>query len=564
MKIVIKEWLKAPRAVLIMLVTIAVAGVKSWAAVQTSVYIPKVITEGVLNSPAMWWLIFVSVLAVVMDTAYSVMESKSYRIFYTTTVTRFTRAILDARYELYTKYSNAHIMYCQDFVQDSSTVGKCCIRISSNVIHMVLNAGAIIILAPEVLLPISAMYAVMVVLVLPLYKKIGFYDRESKDTMKQRNQVLENTVYGFSEVRTNCTQEYEYDRVKKMNWKIYNLLNVKNRWIGSLMFAASGMDGLGTIVAMIYVIRLIAAGTISAATGISVVTMAGSLLGGLMNILDLVDTCSEVTSRADSWEAVMRDASVPQWPGSIEMVPLQDSIEIKDVKFAYGDTGSVLNGCSMSIKAGTKIGICGKSGDGKSTLLKLLCKFYEPDKGSIKVDGVDLYEIRANSFYDQVSVVSQEITIFPGSILENIRYGRPDVTEHAVIEACKKAELYDFVMKLPQQLQTEVGPRGMKLSGGQRQRVALARMFLKDPSIIILDEATSALDNNSEKAIQRVIEKMEGKTIIMVAHRLSTIENCDQIFVMENGQIVERGTSKELEAMNGIYSKMLHAAAEEE
>lgn len=563
MKVVIREWLKCKKAIFIMLVTIAVAGIKAWTVVQCSLYIPRAVASGSATSPDMQWLIFVSILAVIMDSIYVMMESKSYRIFFTTTCNRFMRNIVDAEYELYTKYSLAYITHVQGFIQDASSVGKFVIRISSNIIHMCLNIGAIILLAPpRLILTISVMYLIMALCIWPFYKIIGKHDQKARDKMKERDQVVENAVYGFTEVRLNNTQDNEYRRVSRYNTDIYQELNIKNRFNAILMFGASGMDGAGTIVAALMVLTCIINGTMTAATGVSVIIMAGNLLGGLMNILDMVDSASEITSRSQKWEDFMKDASKRSHNGEIKMAPLHQRISVSNVDFSYGDTGSVLEDCKLDIIAGTKIGICGRSGDGKSTLLKLLCDFYQPDKGSIKFDGVDLRDIERHSLYDQMAVVSQDIMIFPGTILENITYGRPDVTEHAVIEACKKADLYDFVMKFPNQLQTEVGPRGIKLSGGQRQRVALARMFLKNPSIIILDEATSALDNASEKLIQRAIEEMTGKTIIMVAHRLTTIDNCDTIFVMENGHIVEEGSPKELKEIDGYYAAMLKAGTE--
>lgn len=563
MKIVIREWLKCERAILIMLATILIAGIKAWTVVQCSIYIPRAVASGSFESSEMQWLIFVSILAVIMDSIYIMMESKSYRTFFTATSNRFMRSIVDTKYELYTKYSLAYITHVQGFIQDASSIGKLVIRISSNVINMCLNIGAIILLAPpQIILTISLMYLIMVFCVLPFYKLIGKHDRAARDKMSERDQVVENAVYGFAEVRLNNTQDIEWIKVKNYNNGIYQELNIKNRFNAILTFMASGMDGIGTIVATVMVIVCIASGTMTAATGVSVVIMAGNLLGGLMNILDMIDSASEITSRSTKWERFMRDASETPTDGTIKMKPLQRDIHISNVDFSYGDTGSVLRHCDMKIEANTKIGICGKSGDGKSTLLKLLCNFYQPDSGTIKFDGINLQDIERSSLYEQMAVVSQDITIFPGTILENITYGRPNVTEHAVIEACKKAELYDFIMKFPKQLQTEVGPRGIKLSGGQRQRVALARMFLKNPSIIILDEATSSLDNASEKLIQRAIEEIRDKTVIMVAHRLTTIDKCDKIFVMENGSIVEEGTPEELKAKNGYYAAMLNANTE--
>jgi ABC-type multidrug transport system fused ATPase/permease subunit len=210
----------------------------------------------------------------------------------------------------------------------------------------------------------------------------------------------------------------------------------------------------------------------------------------------------------------------------------------------------------MVIRKGERVGICGETGDGKSTLLKLLNRFYLPDSGHISIDHVNMDQITMSSYRKLVGSVQQENIVFPGSIRDNILFAVPNATEYELIEACKKAELYNFVSKLPEKFDTVVGPRGLTLSGGQKQRIALARLFLQDPEIILLDEATSALDNETETLIQDAIAKLEGKTIITVAHRLSTIKDCDCIYVMKGGRVAEFGTHEKLIERGGIYAAM--------
>ena len=189
-------------------------------------------------------------------------------------------------------------------------------------------------------------------------------------------------------------------------------------------------------------------------------------------------------------------------------------------------------------------------------MLKLLNKFYDIDEGELTIDGVEISDVTAESYRRKVGSVHQENTIFPGTILENVKYGSPEATEYEIIEACKRAKLYDFITSLKDGFNTDVGPKGLKLSGGQKQRIALARLFLQDPEIIILDEATSALDNETEQFIQDAIAALHGKTIITVAHRLTTIQNCDWIYVLDGGKIIEDGTHQTLMEHGGAYAHM--------
>lgn len=242
-------------------------------------------------------------------------------------------------------------------------------------------------------------------------------------------------------------------------------------------------------------------------------------------------------------------------------------IEFKNVSFAYGnldktlptfnpdDLGLIINNLSLYIPAGKTIAIVGTTGSGKSTLVKLLLRFYDASSGKITIDGINIQELNLYDLRRSIGLVSQDVFLFHGTVAENIAYGTFEATDEAIINAAKIAEAHDFIMRLPQGYETIVGERGQKLSGGQRQRIAIARAVLKNPPILILDEATSAVDNETEAAIQRSLEKITvNRTTIAIAHRLSTIRNADCIYVMESGQLVEAGRHEELLAKNGIYA----------
>ena len=248
---------------------------------------------------------------------------------------------------------------------------------------------------------------------------------------------------------------------------------------------------------------------------------------------------------------------VPDPPNAIAIKGVQESIHVENVHFSYGRE-PVLKGVSISVQPGEVIAIIGRTGSGKSTLVDLLLRFHDPDSGSIRIDGVDLRNITRNSLLDQMAVVSQEPFLFDTTIIENIRYGRPQAGLEEIYEAARAAHVDEFVDHLPDGYDTAVGEFGLHLSGGQRQRITLARALLKDPAILVCDEATSSLDAKTERTVQEAIDRLRGRrTVFVVAHRLSTIMGADRIVVVENGQISQMGTHSELLAHGGYYREMV-------
>ncbi|BAQ62130.1 ABC transporter ATP-binding protein [Geminocystis sp. NIES-3708] len=242
---------------------------------------------------------------------------------------------------------------------------------------------------------------------------------------------------------------------------------------------------------------------------------------------------------------------------SFPIQQISGEINLSHLRFAYRDRTNIINDLSMHIQAKSNIGIVGATGSGKSTLVKLLLRFYEIDHGEITIDGVNIQELYLHDLRRAIAWVSQDVFLFHGTVAENIAYGNFDATLPEIIQAAKLAECDDFIQQLPQGYDTIVGERGQKLSGGQRQRIAIARAILKNPPILILDEATSAVDNETEAAIQKSLQVItKDRTTIAIAHRLSTIRNCDRIYMMDKGQIVEQGKHEELLALEGIYHSL--------
>jgi ATP-binding cassette subfamily B protein len=244
-------------------------------------------------------------------------------------------------------------------------------------------------------------------------------------------------------------------------------------------------------------------------------------------------------------------------PGAVDLPPGPAAIRFEHVDFAYEPNRQILHGVTFEVPAGSKVAVVGHSGSGKSTLARLLYRFYDVDAGRICIEGRDIRDFTQASLRAAIGIVPQDTVLFNDSILYNIHYGRPDATRVEVEAAARAAHIHDFIVSLPDGYDTEVGERGLKLSGGEKQRVAIARALLKNPCMLIFDEATSALDSKSEKAIQAELDRIQvGRTTLVIAHRLSTVMDADQILVMDAGRIVERGSHAELLDAGGQYAQM--------
>ena len=301
--------------------------------------------------------------------------------------------------------------------------------------------------------------------------------------------------------------------------------------------------------------RQVIEGAVSPGELFAFVLFAGILIGPFSSAARVFAQVREAQgATARVFEILDTESEIRELPDAVPLPPASGHVAVVHVSFSYDSRQPVLTDVSFEAKPGEVVAIVGPTGAGKTTLMNLLHRFYDPTDGRITVDGVDLRHVTLNSWYGQVALVPQETILFGGTILDNIRYGDRDATDEAITEATRAAHAHDFIMNFPDQYQTIVGEKGVNLSGGQRQRIAIARALLKNPRILLLDEATSALDTESERLVQEALERlMKGRTTFVIAHRLTTVQGADRIVVMDKGRLMESGTHGELMALQGLY-----------
>jgi ABC-type multidrug transport system fused ATPase/permease subunit len=303
---------------------------------------------------------------------------------------------------------------------------------------------------------------------------------------------------------------------------------------------------------------LIIAGTMTAGGLIVFLSYLSKFFKPVQDLATMTNTIAQAAVGVDRIRAILdADTVIPQRPDARDPQALKGEIEFQNVAFSYSDEAKVLTDVSFSIKAGQMVGVVGPTGSGKSTIVSLIPRFYDPTGGSVKIDGVDLRDYKFLALRDQIGYVLQETVLFAGSVRDNIAYGRKDVTEAQILEAAKLANADEFIKRMPHGYDTLVGERGDTLSGGQRQRIGIARAIVRNNPILILDEPTAALDTESEQLVMEALERlMKGRTVITIAHRLSTIRNADKIVVLKGGVVAEEGRHDELLARNGVYAEL--------
>ncbi|MBQ2940457.1 MAG: ABC transporter ATP-binding protein [Clostridia bacterium] len=471
----------------------------------------------------------------------------------------------------------AHLQKLPFSFYDNNETGRIMTRITSDLFEVcelahhgpenLLISAVMIVLSFGYLLSINWILTLIIFACVPILMVVTFrFRRAMKEAFAERRQsnavinaAVESSVTGIRVTKAYTNAATEVEKFRKgdeqfvgASRKAYNAMA---RFFSSTSFVTDVFNVIILIAGGLFLYD----GKISFGDYSTFIVSVNLFIQPVNTLIQFMEQYQNGVSGFKRFLEVMDEQPEIEAADAVELTDPQGTIEFDGVSYAYEPTKEVLHDIDLRVEKGQKLALVGPSGGGKTTLCHLLPNFYRLNEaeGSIRIDGIDIRQIKLESLRRHIGIVQQDVFLFVGTIRENILYGRPDATEEEMIEAAKRANIHDYIMTLPEGYDAEIGERGVKLSGGQKQRLSIARVFLKDPAILILDEATSALDNTTEILIQQALDELcKGRTTLVVAHRLSTIRGADEIAVVLDGRITERGTHEQLIAANGTYKQL--------
>ncbi len=487
-----------------------------------------------------------------------------------------TRIETDMRRDLF-----AHLQKLSFSYYDNTKVGTLMSRITNDLFDVTEFAhhcpeeffiagvkiiGAFILLCtinPLLTLIVFSVIPIIIVLSVVFRRRMRNNFRESRQQLGELNSQIEDSLLGIRVTRSFAKEEVEKEKFAQGNREYLRIKTERYRIMGSFHSATRLFDGIMYIMVVImgaiFMMDLPGIPRITAADYLAYLMFVSTLLTSIRRIVEFSEQFQQGVSGIERFIEVMEtEPEIRDAKDAKDLSNVRGKVEFRDVSFHYeAEKHNVLTHLNLTVKPGESIALVGPSGGGKTTLCSLIPRFYEVSSGTILIDDIDIKSVTLHSLRDHIGVVQQDVYLFSGSVKENIAYGKTDATDAEIEAAARMAGAHDFITALPQGYDTYVGERGVKLSGGQKQRISIARLFLKNPPILILDEATSALDNESERLVQQSLEQLaRGRTTFTIAHRLTTIRGADRILVLTEDGIAESGTHEELIARGGIYSEL--------
>lgn len=455
---------------------------------------------------------------------------------------------------------------------DSAKVGQIMSRITTDLFDVTefahhcpeefFIAGIKITVSFAILLTVNVWLTLIMFAVMPLMlivtsvvrKKMREAFKEQRQKCGELNARVEDSLLGIRVVKSFANEDIEKEKFKSGNKDFFNVKAKAYRYMGAFNTTTRVCDGVMYIVVVVIGALFMIKGSISPGDYVAYLLYVSALLTSVRRIIEFTEQFQRGMTGIERFTEIMDiEPDITDLPDAEELTDVKGDIEFSHVSFGYGDN-EVLTDINLKVKKGDSIALVGPSGGGKTTLCSLIPRFYELNEGKIFIDGRDIHSFTLRSLRENIGIVQQDVYLFSGTVLENIAYGKPGASLDEIKNAAHLAGADEFIDKLPDGYDTYVGERGVKLSGGQKQRISIARVFLKNPPILILDEATSALDNESEKLVQASLERLaKGRTTFTIAHRLTTIRGASEILVLTENGIEERGTHEELLAKKGIY-----------
>ncbi len=460
---------------------------------------------------------------------------------------------------------------------DNNETGRIMTRITSDLFEVceLAHHGPENLLISSVMLVLSFVYLLTIdwVLTLIVFACVPFliivswhYRKAMKTAFKERrksnatiNAAVESSITGIRVTKAYTNAEREMEKFAKGDDEFVTSSHDAYDAMAKFHASTSFITDVFNVIILIAGGLFLYAGRINFADYSTFIVSVNLFISPVTTLIGFMEQFQNGASGFKRFVEIMDEEPEKELSDAKELTNVHGVLDFKNVTFSYDETKEVLHNVDLHVEKGCKLALVGPSGGGKTTLCHLLPNFYrlEEGNGSICIDGQDIRDLKLDSIRRNIGIVQQDVFLFVGTIRDNILYGRPDATEKEMFEAAKRANIHDYIMTLEKGYDTEIGERGVKLSGGQKQRLSIARVFLKDPAILILDEATSALDNTTEVLIQQSLDELcRGRTTLVVAHRLSTIRNADEIAVVMNGEITERGTHEELMAKGGTYKDL--------